>query len=88
MAAEIGFHSPVVLPTARSRPVVDVIGNPGFHRWRHPKRLVDPGEIVVHEVERFLALVRCPPSSKALVDQVKRRMLIRIVEFGAPRMTC
>jgi hypothetical protein len=30
----------------------DVLGNARFHRWRNPRRLVDAGEVVEHEVER------------------------------------
>jgi hypothetical protein len=29
-----------------------MIANPCFQRWRHPQRLVNPAEIVVHEMER------------------------------------
>ena len=35
----------------------DVVSDPSFHRRRDPERLVNPGEVVMHEVERDGCLV-------------------------------
>ena len=54
---------------------------PRLHRWRHPQRLVNADEVVVHEVERDGALWFSTFFENALVSRVNRRMLIRIVRF-------
>jgi hypothetical protein len=51
----------------------------GFHRRRHPKRLVHPREIVMHEVERQRCLVVIGLLTEGVVSRVKRRMLMRMV---------
>ena len=59
-----------------------MIGESRFHRWRHPQRLVNAAEVVVHEVQRNrVTVVLQLLAENPFVSRVKRRMDMRIVRF-------
>ena len=51
------------------------------HRRGDPKRLMDPGEVVVHEVQGDGAMWFSSFFQNPFVSRVNRRMCIRIVRF-------
>ena len=60
----------------------DVIGRPGFHRGRDAQRLVNPAEVVVHEVERHvvrevLGLFREGTEPRDVAAMISEPMLTR-----------
>ncbi len=61
--------------------VPNVICDRGFHRRRHPQRLVDTAEIVVGECKQYAAHRFSHFFEKALVKRVKRRICILTVGF-------